>query len=109
MRRDVARPTPPDGRAASCSSPTPRSFRQGTPRRPRRRTTSSMPSAAGPNRSRPRANEPMGLELVSWFVRGNFHVRGHAGNGRLDPAPPSAATGKSRAATSPSGATSRSR
>ena len=33
---------------------------------------------------RPRKGDPMGLELISSFSRGNFHVRGFSGNGKLD-------------------------
>jgi hypothetical protein len=35
-------------------------------------------------RARPRKGDPMGLELISLFSRGNFHVRGFSGNGKLD-------------------------
>jgi hypothetical protein len=35
-------------------------------------------------RARPRAGDPMGLELISQFSRGGFHVRGFSGNGKLD-------------------------
>jgi len=31
-----------------------------------------------------RRNDALGLELVEFFTRGNFHVRGYAGNGKLD-------------------------
>jgi hypothetical protein len=34
--------------------------------------------------SRPRAGDPMGLELISRFDRAGFHVRGYAGNAELD-------------------------
>ncbi len=34
--------------------------------------------------ARPRAGEPMGLELIRRYTRGRFHVRGYAGNGPLD-------------------------
>jgi hypothetical protein len=37
-----------------------------------------------PKPSRPRGSDPAGLELVSWYVRGGFHVRGYAGNDKLD-------------------------
>jgi hypothetical protein len=37
-----------------------------------------------PKPSRPRGTDPMGLDLVSWYVRGGFHVRGYAGNDKLD-------------------------
>jgi hypothetical protein len=37
-----------------------------------------------PKPSRPRGSDPMGLDLVSWYVRGGFHVRGYAGNDKLD-------------------------
>ncbi len=33
---------------------------------------------------RPRKGDPMGLELISVYSRGNFHVRGFSGNGKLD-------------------------
>jgi len=33
---------------------------------------------------RPRKGDPMGLELISSYSRGNFHVRGFSGNGKLD-------------------------
>jgi len=35
-------------------------------------------------RAQPRGSDPMGLELVSRYSRGNFHVRGFAGNDKLD-------------------------
>ncbi len=35
-------------------------------------------------RSRARGGDPMGLELISRFSRGGFHVRGFAGNATLD-------------------------
>jgi len=35
-------------------------------------------------RARPRGGDPMGLELISQFSRGGFHVRGFSGNGKLD-------------------------
>ena len=31
-----------------------------------------------------RRNDPLGLELVEYFDRGNFHVRGYAGNDKAD-------------------------
>jgi hypothetical protein len=31
-----------------------------------------------------RRNDPLGLELVEYFTRGNFHVRGYAGNDKPD-------------------------
>lgn len=34
--------------------------------------------------AKPRAGDPMGLELVSRYDRGGFHVRGYAGNAELD-------------------------
>jgi hypothetical protein len=37
-----------------------------------------------PKASRSRGSDPMGLDLVSWYVRGSFHVRGYAGNDKLD-------------------------
>lgn len=37
-----------------------------------------------PVRSQPRASDPMGLELISRYSRGGFHVRGFAGNDTLD-------------------------
>lgn len=37
-----------------------------------------------PRPSKPRSTDPLGLELVSWFVKNDFHVRGFAGNGKLD-------------------------
>jgi hypothetical protein len=37
-----------------------------------------------PIKASPRPGDPMGLELIERFSRGNFHVRGYAGNGRLD-------------------------
>lgn len=37
-----------------------------------------------PRATRPRAADPVGLELVSRYGRGNFQVRGYAGNGPLD-------------------------
>jgi hypothetical protein len=35
-------------------------------------------------RARPRKGDPMGLELISHYSRGGFHVRGFSGNGKLD-------------------------
>jgi len=37
-----------------------------------------------PKPSLPRPTDPPGLDLVSWYVRGGFHVRGYAGNDKLD-------------------------
>ncbi|HET9957382.1 MAG TPA: hypothetical protein VFQ61_22945 [Polyangiaceae bacterium] len=37
-----------------------------------------------PERARPRKNDPMGLELISRYSRGNFHVRGFSGNDKMD-------------------------
>lgn len=37
-----------------------------------------------PQSARPRASDPMGLELISRFSKGNFHVRGFAGNDKMD-------------------------
>lgn len=37
-----------------------------------------------PQRARPRPSDPMGLELISRYSRGTFHVRGFAGNDKLD-------------------------
>jgi hypothetical protein len=34
--------------------------------------------------TRPRGTDPMGLDLISYFVKGNFHVRGYAGNDKPD-------------------------
>jgi hypothetical protein len=34
--------------------------------------------------AKPRATDPMGLELVSRYDQGGFHVRGYAGNAELD-------------------------
>lgn len=34
--------------------------------------------------TRPRAGDPMGLELISRYTRGNFHVRGYRGNDKMD-------------------------
>jgi hypothetical protein len=37
-----------------------------------------------PRRAHKRAGDPYGLELVTRFSKGNFHVRGFSGNGALD-------------------------
>jgi murein DD-endopeptidase MepM/ murein hydrolase activator NlpD len=37
-----------------------------------------------PRKARPRAGDPWGLELISRYSRGNFHVRGFRGNDRMD-------------------------
>ncbi|HLV20020.1 MAG TPA: hypothetical protein VKZ49_04030 [Polyangiaceae bacterium] len=37
-----------------------------------------------PHAARPRSGDPMGLDLISRFSRGHFHVRGYAGNAKLD-------------------------
>ena len=37
-----------------------------------------------PRRSRPRGSDPMGLDLISRYTRGNFHVRGYTGNDKMD-------------------------
>jgi hypothetical protein len=37
-----------------------------------------------PVRARARGGDPMGLELISQYSRGGFHVRGFSGNGKLD-------------------------
>jgi hypothetical protein len=37
-----------------------------------------------PHKTRPRAGDPMGLDLISRYTRNNFHVRGYAGNDTLD-------------------------
>lgn len=37
-----------------------------------------------PTQTRPRAGDPMGLELVSRFSHGNFHMRGFSGNDKMD-------------------------
>jgi hypothetical protein len=37
-----------------------------------------------PLRARPRQSDPMGLELLSRYTRGGFHVRGFSGNDTLD-------------------------
>lgn len=35
-------------------------------------------------KTRPRSGDPMGLDLIARYTRGNFHVRGYAGNDTLD-------------------------
>ncbi len=37
-----------------------------------------------PRRTRPRGSDPMGLDLISRYTRGHFHVRGYAGNDKMD-------------------------
>lgn len=37
-----------------------------------------------PLATKPRGTDPFGLDLISWFVKGGFHVRGYAGNGPAD-------------------------
>jgi hypothetical protein len=37
-----------------------------------------------PHRTAPRGTDPMGLDLISRFTRGNFHVRGYSGNDKMD-------------------------
>jgi hypothetical protein len=37
-----------------------------------------------PTRTKPRGNDPMGLDLISRYSRGKFHVRGYAGNDKMD-------------------------
>ena len=37
-----------------------------------------------PTRTKPRNNDPMGLDLISRYSRGKFHVRGYAGNDKMD-------------------------
>ncbi len=37
-----------------------------------------------PRSVRPRGNDPMGLELIAKYDRGNFHVRGYRGNDKMD-------------------------
>jgi LysM repeat protein len=37
-----------------------------------------------PRKARPRAGDPWGLELISRYSRGNFHVRGYRGNDKMD-------------------------
>jgi LysM repeat protein len=37
-----------------------------------------------PTRTKPRNNDPMGLDLISRYSRGKFHVRGYSGNDKMD-------------------------
>lgn len=37
-----------------------------------------------PRHTRPRGTDPMGLDLISRYTRGNFHVRGYKGNDKMD-------------------------
>jgi hypothetical protein len=37
-----------------------------------------------PHRGKPRGSDPWGLDLVSRFDQGNFHVRGYSGNDKMD-------------------------
>lgn len=37
-----------------------------------------------PRATKPRAADPMGLDLISRYSRGNFHVRGYSGNDKMD-------------------------
>jgi hypothetical protein len=37
-----------------------------------------------PSRVKPRGNDPMGLDLISRYSRGKFHVRGYSGNDKMD-------------------------
>ena len=37
-----------------------------------------------PRKTKPRGGDPMGLDLVSRYTSGNFHVRGYAGNDKMD-------------------------
>jgi LysM repeat protein len=37
-----------------------------------------------PRKARPRRGDPMGLELISRYSNGNLHVRGFAGNDKMD-------------------------
>lgn len=37
-----------------------------------------------PHATRPRGTDPMGLDLITRYTRGNFHVRGYAGNDTMD-------------------------
>ena len=37
-----------------------------------------------PRKARPRGGDPMGLELISRYSSGNFHVRGYRGNDKMD-------------------------
>ncbi len=41
-------------------------------------------AAVGGKPSSVRRDDPLGLELVEYFSRGNFHVRGYAGNDKAD-------------------------
>ncbi len=36
------------------------------------------------HKTHPRASDPMGLDLIGRFDKGNFHVRGYAGNDKMD-------------------------
>jgi hypothetical protein len=37
-----------------------------------------------PIATQPRGTDPMGLDLISYYVGASFHVRGYAGNGKMD-------------------------
>ena len=37
-----------------------------------------------PRASKPRGSDPMGLDLIRWYAQGNFHMRGFAGNDKMD-------------------------
>jgi hypothetical protein len=37
-----------------------------------------------PTRTKPRGNDPMGLDLISRYSKGKFHVRGYSGNDKMD-------------------------
>lgn len=37
-----------------------------------------------PRKVRPRGSDPMGLDLIARYTRGNFHVRGYRGNDKMD-------------------------
>ncbi len=37
-----------------------------------------------PRKTTPRSSDPMGLDLVARYTRGNFHVRGYSGNDKMD-------------------------
>ena len=37
-----------------------------------------------PQKTRPRSSDPMGLDLVARYSRGDFHVRGYSGNDKMD-------------------------
>ena len=37
-----------------------------------------------PRKALPRRSDPMGLELISRYSRGNFHVCGYRGNDKMD-------------------------